>query len=971
MQRTNTTPATPPQIDDARWRALEGFGIEKPSLDLSADLNAHKRVLLQRGMDVTQVVNQPDIGTNVMCFIASSDGIKRDGNEIDNRGWQFDNFARNPVFLFAHDYSTLPIGKHIDWKVEADGNGGSVLRIWTQFVDGETYPFAERVRKLYEGGFLRAVSVGWAPITYEPRMEGDLVAGWRFLTNDLLEVSAVPVPADPRAIIEAVQQRVLKPEDMDTFARWAKMDKATGGIGYTLSNLSVGSKDTKRDDQKVNGLLLKEEPETIVPLKRDDNTLVVIDEATGVYAAAVAAVMITPYKVPEGFSPTRRTPRPDPEYSMVGWNTTRAFDITREKYDAAYPELGIVARYLDCEIRDLWQSSDSIPPSRTGSFLTALDETIGDWIIDDTRRLDSSREGRVTELPPVFETMQLNSTESREFMTNGTRFMRSEEAGMVVTVQPSWYGYDIRMFALRAKREVAQKFLTRTWERASQINYLKGEAFALSGEFLERGEEGWDDLFLDEKNFDAVTRQVALINERGAALSSRGIILMGPPGTGKTLAGRIMMNRCKDATFVWVSARDLYYSGAFGGIEHAFAVARECAPAILFFEDIDNSFNERTIDLLKTTMDGIKQRGGVTTVLTTNFPERLPKALLDRPGRFHDVLKLDLPNAAARTRMLAKWLPDLATDEVRTKIVEQTEGYSGAHMRELANYVSTLREQDSLELDDAVERALTKITEQRDLINEALLGKSFKPSRELEAAMTRTLAMKKNLTQAREAVEGELIPGELVLGEADDRVLEAIRELGSKLDSLTDVLTRHFTGEQREDETPETPIEGAAEGGLDEGTEGADRTVITVQVDTTDAMASITELTEALERAVEVQKRIGSKISKDTRKTLENCASCMQDGMKHLNTLLAAPDEEDEPGVNAEPLQHSVDLDSMLERMSRAFGDEPEAAAEPEVSVEDIETRLMRLAGELPELAEQEPQSKGRCRGQQRQPYRR
>jgi hypothetical protein len=183
------------------------------------------------------------------------------------------------------------------------------------------------------------------------------------------------------------------------------------------------------------------------------------------------------------------------------------------------------------------------------------------------------------------------------------------------------------------------------WERASQLNYLKGEAFTLSGEFLDRGNLDWPDLFLPPEKEAVLRRVVDRINDQGEDMESRGLMLMGPPGTGKTLTGRVMMAQA-DVTYIWISARDFYRSGAFGAFTYAFDLAAECAPSILFFEDVDSYITGNdTIDLLKTEMDGLKRRKGVQTILTTNFPELIPDALIDRPGRFHDLLELALPTA--------------------------------------------------------------------------------------------------------------------------------------------------------------------------------------------------------------------------------------------------------------------------------------------------------------------------------------
>lgn len=215
---------------------LDQFGLELPTGDMIKDVQANRKVLLQRGVTIKQVKAEPDMGPGVVQFIACTEGVKRDGNIVRNDGWHFENFARNPQFLWCHDYGSLPIGRHVDWKVEKVG-GESVLRLWSQFCDEGLYPFADTVRRMYEKGYLNAGSVGWIPIEYEPIFdeENEHVVGLDFKENDLLEFSGCPVPSDPNALIEAVQRGVIKPEEVDKMVIH-RSDKADDGYCYVLSS---------------------------------------------------------------------------------------------------------------------------------------------------------------------------------------------------------------------------------------------------------------------------------------------------------------------------------------------------------------------------------------------------------------------------------------------------------------------------------------------------------------------------------------------------------------------------------------------------------------------------------------------------------------------------------------------------------------------------------------------------------------
>jgi HK97 family phage prohead protease/HK97 family phage major capsid protein len=396
------------------------------------------------------------------------------------------------------------------------------------------------------------------------------------------------------------------------------------------------------------------------------------------------------------------------------WNRrlSTAFDVARAEFPPQSIEEALVAQYLGVDIKALERREMRVPAVRMGAFLTAVDDVLRAWSVDDVRNLN----WRGEETPPSYNIIQLNSTKSADFLIDGMRFVRqAEPTGPRATlrVEPAWYGLDVTVYGMRSLG-TAQTLLGAIQTRAGEINFLKGEAFSLSGEFLPKTDETFADLFLDPKNAAALGRVVSLVNTKGKALENRGVLLMGPPGTGKTLAARIVRNDAQ-ATFIWVSSRDFHYSGSFGGFSQAFDLARECAPSVVVFEDIDNWLYDTTVDLIKTEMDGVARSTGVVTMMTTNYPEQLPAALIDRPGRFHDVLKFDLPSDDARKQMLLKWLPGLTPADLG-RAVTATQGYSGAHVRELARFATIIAEQDALPLDQALTAALTKLAEQRDLI---------------------------------------------------------------------------------------------------------------------------------------------------------------------------------------------------------------------------------------------------------------
>ncbi len=127
--------------------------------------------------------------------LASTGDVDRDGEVIDPKGWDIANFIKNPVILWAHQYAELPIG--IAEKVEKVKEG---LKIVVRFASAEANPRAGQVRKLVEEGIQKAVSVGFIPRKRDPNDESKIIEA------ELLELSFVPVPANPNALALAMKK---------------------------------------------------------------------------------------------------------------------------------------------------------------------------------------------------------------------------------------------------------------------------------------------------------------------------------------------------------------------------------------------------------------------------------------------------------------------------------------------------------------------------------------------------------------------------------------------------------------------------------------------------------------------------------------------------------------------------------------------------------------------------------------------
>jgi len=134
-------------------------------------------------------------------FVASTPAENRYGDVVAGP-WKIDDFIRNPVMPFSHNYGIPPVAKAENVRLVDDTLMGTA--VW---YEGADYPLAVTVAAQYRQGFLRAFSVGFDPKTITARrlLPKDHVhyaeQGYLYTDNDLMEISAVPVPANPEALV--------------------------------------------------------------------------------------------------------------------------------------------------------------------------------------------------------------------------------------------------------------------------------------------------------------------------------------------------------------------------------------------------------------------------------------------------------------------------------------------------------------------------------------------------------------------------------------------------------------------------------------------------------------------------------------------------------------------------------------------------------------------------------------------------
>lgn len=222
-------------------------------------------------------INEAD--STLTAYVSTLDRDRMD-EVVDPKGVDLRQFKKNPVVLWAHDYTSPPVAKAL-W-VKADDKG---IISKMKFADTE---FAQDIFKMFKDGFLKAFSIGFMPKEW---VDGDGKKNTprrTFTKTELLEYSAVPVPANPEALALAMQKGLFhdgvkeffeaakpeedtktedrKPEDNEEYCTNPDCEcEGKGIIGHMKLNL------TGLEDITAENVLLTQENDQ---LKQDNKRLI-------------------------------------------------------------------------------------------------------------------------------------------------------------------------------------------------------------------------------------------------------------------------------------------------------------------------------------------------------------------------------------------------------------------------------------------------------------------------------------------------------------------------------------------------------------------------------------------------------------------------------------------------------------------------------------------------------------------------
>ncbi|KAI9881257.1 MAG: hypothetical protein M1830_005543 [Pleopsidium flavum] len=173
----------------------------------------------------------------------------------------------------------------------------------------------------------------------------------------------------------------------------------------------------------------------------------------------------------------------------------------------------------------------------------------------------------------------------------------------------------------------------------------------------------------------------------------RGIIFHGVPGNGKTISIKALMHslsvRSEPVPSLYVKSFDACQGPQYS-IRSIFAHARNSAPCLLIFEDIDSLVTDKVRSYFLNEVDGLESNDGIIMIGSTNHLEKLDPAISKRPSRFDRKYEFKLPAETERTAYCEYWRGQLANNasidfpaSLSPAISKLTEGFSFAYLKEL------------------------------------------------------------------------------------------------------------------------------------------------------------------------------------------------------------------------------------------------------------------------------------------------
>lgn len=244
------------------------------------------------------------------------------------------------------------------------------------------------------------------------------------------------------------------------------------------------------------------------------------------------------------------------------------------------------------------------------------------------------------------------------------------------------------------------------------------EPSALREVFVEVPDITWDDVGGLEQTKDRLKEAVQWPLDHPNMFKKldmnapKGVLLYGPPGTGKTLLAKAIANESQ-SNFISIKGPELlnkYVGESEKGVREVFSKARENAPTVVFFDEIDSiagergqsmgdsGVGERVVSQLLTELDGLEELEDVVVIATSNRPDLIDNALI-RPGRLDRHIHVPVPQRAARKKVFEVHTKNKPIDDSvdLDVLAEKTDGYVGADIEAVCREASLIAGRELME----------------------------------------------------------------------------------------------------------------------------------------------------------------------------------------------------------------------------------------------------------------------------------
>ena len=637
---------------------------------------------------------------------ASTGEIDRDDDIVEPKAFEkaLSLFGENPILCYMHNWED-PIGTVTYTKIVKPGEviNGKKCETGGLYVKAYISKTATKIRQLIEEGVLKAFSIGFQ---IKDAVWDDEKEIRKITDIELYEISVVTIPSNRRSLFSVAKALAIGTDIICTTCDHDESKMCCSEVHEPEVNAASEKVRARLVEAKKTGKFKTFETadmEGVLKSFREATDVKVFDIVDEEKVFDKEVIKQEEIKAAEGFK--LGVLRKNAYINRFLNTPAHEQKVLEQEY--GYFEMSLYAKAIKAVLAEKGWSCTKIINVDWGENLAR----------------------------PKYAYLEVGRDTKEELLIDGTMQMKNDQdEKFSVDMYPTWTGWSVNFYYTEPMTSKILELAGELDKWVDANNWFKGEKINFRGQFLSLEDMSFDIVKLPEEQKQAIKLGAIEFFEKAEIYAKknlphkRGMIFTGEPGTGKTLTGKVIMNNCK-STFIWLTASDLEYGGTAAGM---FKMARKLAPCVIFAEDVDDFVtSSHSVDSLKTEMDGMKSNDGIVTILCTNFPKNIPKALLDRPGRFDDVIKFELPDEKIRYEILdvhTKNIDIENKEEVLKSMASQTEGFSGAHLKELVTYSMLLAIDDNREEVKAADliKALEKIKANVALITSIIESKTYK-----------------------------------------------------------------------------------------------------------------------------------------------------------------------------------------------------------------------------------------------------